>query len=78
MNNDIRQRNTLAFLHDRLLRRDLKVFQSAIAFLDINKVGQEVVAGGFTVMQTAAMYGLEQFVDVLLQGILKYQTILGS
>ena len=77
LTNDLRQQNTLAFLHDRLLTQDLKVFQSILAFLDINKVSKDVVEG-FTIMQKAAMYGLHEFVNALLQGTVIYQnTVFG-
>ena len=68
LNNDLRQQNTIAFLHDRLLKRDLRVFQSIITFLDVQKVSQEPVAGGSTIMQVAASQGLHEFVNILLKG----------
>ena len=65
----MRQQNTITFLYDRLRKRDLKVFKSILTFLEIDKVNKEPINGGFTVMQSAAMDGLHEFIDVLLQGI---------
>ena len=69
LNKDLRQQNTIAFLHDRLSKRDLRVFQSILTFLDVQKVSQEPVAGGSTIMQAAASQGLHEFVHVLLKGM---------
>ena len=69
LNKDLRQQNTIAFLHDRLLKRDLRVFQSILTFLDVHKVSQEPVAGGSTIMQAAASQGLHEFVNELLKGM---------
>ena len=69
LNKDLRQQNTIAFLYDRLLKRDLRVFQSILTYLDVQKVSQEPVAGGSTIMQAAASQGLHEFVHVLLRGM---------
>ena len=52
------------------------MFQSILVFLDIQKVSKDSVSGGFTIMQLAAIDGLHDFVDALLQGINNIQPTL--
>ena len=74
MNNDLRQQNTITILYEKFQRKDLRSFHSILTFLDIKKVSNEIVSGGYTVMQLAASEGLHEFVQVLLRG--KFKTIM--
>ena len=68
MTTDLRQQNTITILYEKFQRKDLRSFHSILTFLDVKKVSNEVVSGGYTIMQLAASEGMHEFVQVLLQG----------